>query len=183
MHVTLCWHGFLEAVLQSLSCVQLLVTPWTAACQASLSFSISQSLLKLMSIKSMMPSNHLILCRPLLLLSLVFTLATWCRELTHWKRPWHLERLRRRRGQQRMRLLDGIIDLMDMSLSKLQETVKDRSLACCSPWGHKELDVTEGLNNSNLSSCTRRKTEETRRTTVPQWLKQAESYVPEEGTR
>ena len=49
-------------VVQSLSCVQPFVTPWTAACQASLSFTIFQSLLKLMSIKSVMPSNHLILC-------------------------------------------------------------------------------------------------------------------------
>ena len=47
--------------------VQLSVTPWTAACQASLSFTISWSLHKLMSIESMMPSNHLILCHPLLL--------------------------------------------------------------------------------------------------------------------
>ena len=46
--------------------------PWTAACQASLSFTISQSLLKLMSIESVMPSNHLILCRPLLLLPSIF---------------------------------------------------------------------------------------------------------------
>ena len=44
----------------------LFVTPWTAACQASLSFTISWSLLKLMSIETVMPSNHLILCRPLL---------------------------------------------------------------------------------------------------------------------
>ena len=44
------------------------MTPWTAACQASLSITNSQSLLKLMSIESVMPSNHLILCRPLLLL-------------------------------------------------------------------------------------------------------------------
>ena len=55
-----------------LSCVQLFVTPWTAACQASLSFTISQSLLKLMSIESVMPSNHLILCHPLLLLPPIF---------------------------------------------------------------------------------------------------------------
>ena len=55
-------------VVQSLSCVLLFVTTWTAARQASLSFIISQSLLKLMSIELMMPSNHLILCRPLLLL-------------------------------------------------------------------------------------------------------------------
>ena len=52
--------------------VQLFVTPWTAICQASLSFSISWSLLKLMSIESVMPSNHLNLCHPLLLLPSVF---------------------------------------------------------------------------------------------------------------
>ena len=50
---------------------------------------------------------------------------------------------RKRRGRQRMRWLDGITDSMDMSLSKLQELVMDRSLACCSPWGCKELDMTE----------------------------------------
>ena len=50
-----------------LSRVRLFETLWTAACQASLSITISRSLLKLMSIKSVMPSNHLILCRPLLL--------------------------------------------------------------------------------------------------------------------
>ena len=52
--------------VQMLSRVPLSVTPWTAACQASLSITNSQSLLKLMSIELVMPSNHLILCRPLL---------------------------------------------------------------------------------------------------------------------
>ena len=52
--------------VQSLSCVRLLATPWTAARQASLSATNSWSLLKLMSIKLVMPSNHLILCQPLL---------------------------------------------------------------------------------------------------------------------
>ena len=52
--------------------VPLFLTPWTAARQASLSFFISQSLLKLMSIKLVMPSNHSILCHPLLLLTLIF---------------------------------------------------------------------------------------------------------------
>ena len=51
---------------------------------------------------------------------------------------------RRRRGQQRMRWLDGIIDSMDVSLSELQELVMDKGgLACCDSWGRKELDTTE----------------------------------------
>ena len=58
--------------VQSLSRVQLLVTPWTVARQASLSITNSWSLLKLMSIESVMPSNHLILCRPLLLPPSIF---------------------------------------------------------------------------------------------------------------
>ena len=62
----------LTPVVQSLSHVQLFATPGTAAHQASLSFTISQSLLKLTSIESVIPSNHLILCRPLLLLYSIF---------------------------------------------------------------------------------------------------------------
>ena len=58
--------------VQSLSRVRLFVTPWTAARQASLSIINSQSLLKLMSIELVMPSNHPILCRPLLLLPTIF---------------------------------------------------------------------------------------------------------------
>ena len=59
-------------VVQSLSHVQLFATLWTAACQASLSFIIFWDLLKLMSIELVMPSNHLILCHPLLLLPSIF---------------------------------------------------------------------------------------------------------------
>ena len=55
--------------VQSLCCVWLFVTPWTAACQVSLSITNSRSLPKFMSIKSVMASSHLILCHPLLLLS------------------------------------------------------------------------------------------------------------------
>ena len=58
--------------VQLLSCVRLFATPWTAACQASLSITNSQSLLRLMSIELVMPHNHLILCHPLLLLPLIF---------------------------------------------------------------------------------------------------------------
>ena len=58
--------------VQSLSHVRLFATPWTAACQASLSITNSWSLLRLTSIESAMPSNHLILCGPLLLLPSIF---------------------------------------------------------------------------------------------------------------
>ena len=59
-------------VVQLLSCDQLFVTPWTAARQASLFLTVSWSLLKLMSVDLVMPSNNLILCRPLLLLPSIF---------------------------------------------------------------------------------------------------------------
>ena len=59
-------------VVQSFSCVWLFATPWCAACQVSLSFTISWSLLKLMPIELVMPSNHFILCHPLPLLPSIF---------------------------------------------------------------------------------------------------------------
>ena len=67
-------HNFIHLVVvfQSLSRVRLFAAPWTAAHQASLSFSTSQSLFKLMSIESVMPSNHLIFCHPLSLLPSIF---------------------------------------------------------------------------------------------------------------
>ena len=64
---------FLCQSVQSLSLIRLFVTPWTAAHQASLSITNSQSLPKLMSVALLMPSNHLILCRPLLLPRSIFT--------------------------------------------------------------------------------------------------------------
>ena len=67
------WSAFLySVVVQLLSHIQLFVTPWTVVRQASLSLTNSQTLLKLMSIESVMPSNHLILCHPLLLLPSIF---------------------------------------------------------------------------------------------------------------
>ena len=67
---------------------------------------------------------------------------------------------RRRRGQQRIRWLDGIIDSMYVSLSRLQKLVMDRGLACCNPWSCKESDRTEWLNWTEL---------------VPQWQ---ENHLP-----
>ena len=84
--------GHLRHVVQSLSRVQLFVTAWTAAHQASLSFTISWSLLKLMSIKSVMPSSHLILCHPLLLLPSIFpSMRVFSNESVHhirWPKYW-----------------------------------------------------------------------------------------------
>ena len=64
--------------VQWLSCVWVFATPWTAALQAPLSFTVSQSLLNLMSIEGMMPSYHLILCRPFLLLPSIFPSIRVC---------------------------------------------------------------------------------------------------------
>ena len=63
---------YMFSSVQSLSHVQFFATPWTAACQASLSITNFPSLLKLKSLKLVMPSNHLILCHPLLLLPSIF---------------------------------------------------------------------------------------------------------------
>ena len=78
--------------VQSLSCFRLFATPWTAAHQTSLSITNSQSLLKLMSIESMIPSNHLILCHPLLLLPSIFpTIRVFSNESVfciRWPKYW-----------------------------------------------------------------------------------------------
>ena len=79
-------------VVQSPSRVQLFVTPWTAARQASLPITNSQNLLKLMSIESVMPSSHLILCLPLLLPSIFPSIRVFSNESVlriRWPKYWH----------------------------------------------------------------------------------------------
>ena len=78
-------------VVQSLSCVRLFVTPWTEAHLDSLSFTISWSLLKVMSIELVMPSNHLVLCFPLLLPSIFPSIRIFSNELAlrfRWPKYW-----------------------------------------------------------------------------------------------
>ena len=77
--------------VQSLSRIRLFETPWTAARQASLSITNSQSLLKLMSMESVMPSNHLVLCCPLLLPSIFSSIRVFSSEsalLIRWPKYW-----------------------------------------------------------------------------------------------
>ena len=85
-------HKFYVPSVQLLSRVRLLAMPWTAACQTSLSITNSRSLLKLMSIESVMPSNHLILCCPLLLLPLIFlSIRVFSKESVlhiRWQKYW-----------------------------------------------------------------------------------------------
>ena len=83
--------GSISQSVQSLSCVRLFLTSWTAAHQASLSITNSQSLFKLMSVESVMPSNHLIVCHPLLLLPSIFlSIRVFSRKSVHirWPKYW-----------------------------------------------------------------------------------------------
>ena len=72
LHIGIIHFDIQFSSVQSLSCVRLFAIPWTTSCKASLSITNSWSLHKLISIESVMPSNHLILCCPLLLLSSIF---------------------------------------------------------------------------------------------------------------
>ena len=111
--------------VQSLSHVQLFVTPWTVARQASLPFTISQSLLKLMSIESVMPSNHLILCPPLLLLTLIFPcIRVFSKESAlhnRWPKYWSFS-FSFRPSNEYLGLISFRIDCLD--LCAVQETLK-----------------------------------------------------------
>ena len=95
IYICICLFGVFASVssVQSLIHVRIFATPWTAACQASLSITNSWSLLKLMSIQSVMPSNHLILCGPLLLLPSIFPIIrVFFSELSlsiRWPNYWH----------------------------------------------------------------------------------------------
>ena len=128
------------AVVQSLNHVGFFVTPRTVACQASLSFTISQSLLKLMSIELVMPSNHLILCHPLLLLPSNFpSIRVFSNELVlpvRWPKFWISTSASvlpmNIQGWFPLRLT-GLISLQSKGLENLlQDHSLKASILCCS---------------------------------------------------
>ena len=138
-------------LVQLTSCVRLFVTPWTAACQASLSLTISQSLPKFMSIVLVMPSSHLIFWCFLLLLPSIFPsireFSSKSAVCIRWSKYWSFSfsispsneylglislKIRRRQWHPTPVLLPG-------------KSHGQRSLVGCSPWGRKESDTTERL--------------------------------------
>ena len=129
-------------VVQSLSCVWFFVTPWTAAHQASLSLTISQNLLKLMSIESVMPSNHLILCHPLLLPSVSPSIRVFSKESAlriRWSKYWSFS-FSVNSSNEYSRLISFRMDLFD---------------PLCSPRDSRESSLTpqfKSINSSGFSS-------------------------------
>ena len=126
---------------QSLNHVQLFATPWTAAHQDFLSITNSQSLLKFMSIELLMPSNHLILCHPLLLLPSIFPsirvfsseLALHISEPKYWSFSFSISPSNEYKGQISFRIdWFGLLDVQGTSKSPLQHHSSKASILQCS---------------------------------------------------
>ena len=147
------WHHWLNGyvVVQSLSHVQLSAIPWTATRQASLSFTISWCLLKLMSTELVMPSNHLILRHPLLLLLSIFpSIRVFSNESTlhiRWPKYWsfHTSPSNEYSGLisfgidwfDLLAILETLKSLLQQTTnSKLWEVVKDREACCAADFLH-----------------------------------------------
>ena len=126
--------------MQSLSHIWLFATPWTAARQAFLSFTTTQSLLKLTSIESVMPSTHLVLCHPLLLPSLFPSIRAFSNELAlhiRWPKYWTFS-LNLSPSGEYSGLISFRIDWFDLLIvqgalkSLLQHHNSKASILCCS---------------------------------------------------
>ena len=137
-------------VVQSLSRVWLFVTPWTAAYQASLSFTISQSLLKFRSTESVMPSNQLILCRPLLLLPSIFPRVIFSSESAlciRWPKYWSFSFSL---SNEYSALISFRIDWFD--LLEVQGTQLSRVFSSTTVWKHQFFGAKPSL-WSNFHTC------------------------------
>ena len=153
--------------VQSLSRIWLFATPWIAACQASLSITNSRSLPKLMSIELVMPSSHLILCRPLLLLPPIPpSIRVFSNESTlhmRWPKYWSFSfsiipskeipgLISFRMNWLDLLAVQGTLKRLlqhhSSKASVLQRSAFFRS--CCNSWGCKESDMTERLNWTDL---------------------------------
>ena len=150
-----------DDVVQLLSCVWLFVTPWPAAYQASLFPTISWSLPKFMSIESVLPSNHLILCCPLLLLPSMFSSirvfsnesALHIRWPNYWSSSCCISPSNEYSG-----LISLKIDWFDLLAVQgtLKSLLQHHNLKVlilwyfvdCSPWGFEGLDLTEWLSTA-----------------------------------
>ena len=140
-----------QIVVQSLSHVQLFATPWTAARQASLSFTVSRSLLKLISTESMMPSNHLILCHPLLLSSVFPRIRVLSSESAlhiRWPKYWSLSFSISPSNEYSMNIplgLTGLISLLSKELLRVFSRITD--------WNNQFFGFLPSL-GSNSHICT-----------------------------
>ena len=144
------WLNFV--VVQSLSLVQLFVIPWTAACQASLSFIVSCNLLKLMSIESVMPYNHLILSHTLLLLPSVFSsIRVFSNESAlciRWPKYWHFSF-----SISPFNVYSGLIPLGLTGLISLLSKGLSRVFSITSVWKHQFFIAQTSLwPNSHIST-------------------------------
>ena len=134
--------------LQQLSHVQLLATPWTAACQASLSITNSWNFLKLMLIESVMPSNHLMLCCPLLLLpSILPSIKVFSNEsvlhlrgLKQWSFCFSISPSNEHSGLISFRITDfDLLAVQGTLKSLLQDHSSKASILCCSAFSMVQI--------------------------------------------
>ena len=140
--------AYFSLVIQLLSRVQLFMTPWTAARQASLAITNSRSLLKLMSIVSVMPSNQLILCRPLLLLPSVFpSIRVFSNESVlciRWPKYWNF-------SISPSNEYSGLISLWVTGLISLQSKGFARVFSSTTVWKHQCFGTQTSLwSNSHI---------------------------------
>ena len=154
MLINIFWEQkYIVLLIQLLSHVQFFVTPWTVACQVSLSFTNSWSFLKLMSIESVMPSNHLILCCPHVLLASIFlSIRVFSSDLAlhiSWPKYWSLALA----SVLPINILDwfplGLTDLISLQSKGLSRVFSNTTVQ-----KHQFFGTQPSLSKENFPSCT-----------------------------